>query len=530
MTKQQLCLVLLASLGLSCVAAPTGPGAAALPSAVPVTEQASHTTNGLQASQHQNAQSYVSRYDLRAVFWGNLFYQLNCLAGQGFCSEAAFRALWEQELGWNQADAQQLAAFQVLRQQYSRQLQFAGPAEIQALPPRFEGIRTWDKVLQAAMNADSRQALAQNLALAMRPQDAEALMGVLQHFAPRFESWWLDGAEAVTRSAAEAFAAAMQQQNLTELVQQASRFYRAELSDYSLLSFNFLARPALERVNSVHGEQIENQSLVEVRENAPVQQQIPVVLHELCHYLFKRSSRADEARRLQAFLAADNTAEGMAAYHLLDEVLATAIGNGLAGQRLLSATEFEALRQRPGAFYNDDWIDPLAKALYPRVAQALQAGEAVHDEAFVKDYLRLARDSLGSRLQSPVPLLRTLGGAYHPELATAFSDLQQQLRAGVTWAASGLDVNARSIFERHDALSGVIMLRPADLPLLSDWDPILGRSAREAIQAGTGSRVYGVQRNARAYLFVLVAATPAEARTLSQRLLQQPRWFSGPMP
>ena len=530
MIRRQLSLALLASLGLSCVAAPAVPGEAALPSAAPVAEDISRTASGLQARRSQTAQSRFSRYDLRAVFWGNLFYQLNCLAGQGFCSEVAFRALWQQELGWSPADEQQLAAFQAMRQQYSRQLQFAGPAESRALPPRFEGIRIWDKVLQAAMNADSQQALAQNLALAMRPQNAEGLMSILQHFAPRFESWWLDGAESLTRSAAEAFAEAMQQQNLTELVHQASRFYRAELSDYSLLSFNFLARPALGRVNSVHGEQVENQSLVEVRENASVQQQIPVVLHELCHYLFKRSSRADETQRLQAFLAADNTAEAMAAYHLLDEVLATAIGNGLASQRLLSATAFEALRQRPGGFYNDDWIDPLAKALYPRLAQALQAGEAVHDEAFVKDYLRLARDSLGNRLQSPVPLLRTLGGAYHPELATAFSGLQQQLRAGVTWAANGLDANARSIFERHDALSGVIMLLPADLPLLSDWDPILGRAAREAIQAGTGPRVYGVQRNARAYLFVLVAATPAEAGVLSQRLLQQPRWFSGPMP
>lgn len=519
----------LASLGFSCGAAPAAPARPA-PAASAVPEQAEQVAIGLQLSQTQTAQAGFSRYDVRAMSWGNLFYQLNCLAGQGFCSEAAYRALWQQELGWNSADQAQLTAFQALRQQYSRQIQFSPAAETRALPPRFEGLRSWDKVLQAAMNADSRQSLAQNLALAMRPQDAEALMQILNHFAPRFESWWLDGAEALTRSAAEAFVREMQRQNLTDLVTQASRFYRAELSEHSLLSFNFLARPNLGRVNSVHGEQIENQSLVEVRENAPVNQQIPVVLHELCHYLFKRSSAADEAQLLQAFLNADATAEGLAAYNLLDEVLATAIGNGLVSQRLLSAAEFEALRQRSGSFYNDDWIDPLAKALYPRVAQALQRGEALHSQAFISDYLRIARESLGSRLQRPVPLLRTLGGAYHPELATAFGALQQQLRAGVTWAANGLDANARSIFERHSALSGVIMLRPADLPALADWDAVLGRSAREAIQAGAGPRVYGVQRNPRAYLFVFVAATPAEAQILSQRLQQQTGLFTGLMP
>jgi len=513
--------------------ATASPSAPPVPSASPTpsAESTSPPQTGQQATQTPQAASSeaFSRYDLRALPWGNLFYQLNCLAGQGFCSLESYQSLWQQQLQWTAADQAELVKWQALRSQYSRQISFSSANSPRALPPRFEGLRSWDKVTQAALNAQDKQTLAQNLALAMRPQDAEALMAILDHFEPRFRKWWQNTGEALSRSAAQRFLQRMQQDQLAELVEQASRFYQAELTDNSVLSFNFLARPNLGPSQNVNGEQLENQSLIEIRQGASLDAQLAVVIHELCHYLFKRSSTANEALLLQGFTQ-NADADTLAAYNLLDEVLATAIGNGLVNQRLLPANEFSRLLETPRGFYNDAWIDPLAKALYPRLEQALQTNQPLHSPAFIQDYLRLARETLGPSLQSPVPLLRTLGGAYEPSLASSFGNLQQALRAGVTWSANGLGSTARSIFTDHAALSGVLMLRPQDLGQLSDWDPILGAPARQAIQAGSGPRVYGVRRAPAAYVFVFVADTPQSMNSLVTRFLQQPQRFEGLMP
>lgn len=466
------------------------------------------------AAQPVTSLAVTNRYELRALPYASLFYQLDCLAGQGYCSESNYRALWN-SLGWSAADDQRLKDWQSLRTRYNRQIQLSQPGAGYALPPRFDGVRIWDKVREATFNASDAQGLALNLAAVMRPTDAEALIKLMESFMPRFGPWWQSTGHVIAEAGAQGFGGLLQAQELPRLIDQASRFYKASLSSESVLGFNFVPRPEAGG-NTFNGEQVENQSLIEVREKGAATANLDVALHEFCHYLYARADANDE-KALIARFAAEGSPDAIGAYNLLNEVIATAIGNGLAG-RLIDPARFAANLAKPGSLYNDDFIDPLAKAVYPRVEKALSSGETLYDASFFADYLAAARQTLGARLHHPQLLLRTAAAAYGGELAPVLTKLQQRMRIGAVWGANGLDANARGVFETFSALSGVILLKPDQLARLSEWESLLGKDAIAKIRQQSGSFIYGIQRKPNAWVFVLVAADAAGFDPLIEKL------------
>jgi len=473
----------------------------------------------------------LHRYSLRALHYSNLFYQLDCLSGQGYCSKESYQTLWEQELEWNDEDEKKLTLWRELKNKYNQQIQLPMPARTTSLPPRFEGLVVWEQVRQAALNAPTRQDLLENLSLIIQPQDAEVLAKLIFHFEKRFFSWWDTKGQSLAESGANTFAEQLQNAGLINLLEKASLFYQAELDETSLLGFNFIARPDLGKNTSVNGEQVSNQSLIEIKENAKIINQMDVVIHELSHYLYRRSSRDNEASLMQHFSKL-NSADAIAAYNLLNEAIATAIGNGIVNRILMPLDSFQRMEAKERSFYNDEWIDPLAKAIYPRVADALQKGEVLNSESFVQDYYQLAKKALGPKLKSPVPLLRVMAAAYEPELLESFQKFQSSLRIGSSWGANGLDAKARSTFLSFKDLSGIIMLRPQNLNYLNQWQEVLGQNAIQNIQkiGNKQNLVYGVKRSSTAYVFVFIASNPDEMNQLIALFSEQNTRFEGLMP
>lgn len=477
-----------------------------------------------------NAQAALTRYDIRAQPWSNLFYQLDCLAGQGHCSESTFKALW-QSLGWTFEDEARIKTWQTLKNRYSRQIQFNGSSpEVLPLPANFDGIVLWDKIRLAVFNATDRQTLALNLATVMQPADAEILTGLLTAYETRFFGWWSRSGQKLAETGATGFAQQLSQPALPNLLSQASAFYQARLSEQSVLGFNFMARPNLGERN-LSGEQVDNQSVIEVLENGTAN--LDVTIHELCHYFYDRMSPAEEAQLMRLF-ATENSPEAIAVYNLLNEAVATAIGNGLVNRQTLSPEAFNKLLSTPRGFYNDAFIDPLAKAIYLRVEQALKNGEHVNSSSFVKDVLALAKTAPGLNLRSPVPLLRTAAAAYEgSEMAAVFGQLQNRMRIGRAWGANALDERARGTYTNFAALSGVMLVKNDQRDKLRDWTNILGETAVNDIisQAQTGkSFVYGVRRNPSAWIFVLVAPEATAFSTQIDRLVATRDIFTGLLP
>lgn len=212
--------------------------------------------------------------------------------------------------------------------------------------------------------------------------------------------------------------------------------------------------------------------------------------------------------------------------------MATAIGNGITNRMIMDFNVFQRMESTRGSFYNDPWLDPLAKAVYPRVAEALQAGEQLNSDAFVRDYINLAQEALGDDLQSPVPLLRVMGAAYEAELSESMQYFQRSLRIGSSWGANGLDAKARSTFQNFKDLSGIVLLRQQNLHYLDDWSELLGNQVIKTIKtrAQQGNLVYGIKRSESSYIFVFIAPDAAAMRPLIDGFARQKKRFEGLMP
>lgn len=128
---------------------------------------------------------------------------------------------------------------------------------------------------------------------------------------------------------------------------------------------------------------------------APSQKQIlkdlPVIFHELAHGLYGSQPLTLKAELDRAFRRPPSLA-GKKAYALIDEALATAIGNGWVTKSLTGRLPQES-------WYGDPAIDALARALYPEVEAYLARGQKI-DAPFIKKAIASYRKIAGSELYS----------------------------------------------------------------------------------------------------------------------------------
>jgi hypothetical protein len=152
-----------------------------------------------------------------------------------------------------------------------------------------------------------------------------------------------------------------------------------------------------------------------------------IVLHEASHQLFAQQPPA-LAHAIQTVMLESDSPTRRLAYRWLDEALATAATNGWAYKQLTGSLDAES-------WYNDRIIDGYARAIYPRVAEYIEAGRTI-DEEFLRSAL--------SRFETTFPEAAT-----DPDALFPFFSL-------VTDAEADLNTLIGPLFERY-RLRGVSM-------------------------------------------------------------------------
>lgn len=455
----------------------------------------------------------------------NLFYQLDCLAGQTHCSRTTYQALWQQKLQWGAGDDAMVQRWQALRQRYQRQVGLPSTISVSmGLPLRFEGLDLWKKARIAALQSEQITDLPTHLGLVMSPGDTSEALAIMGHFWPRFQTWWRSEAVSEVESSLNALAAGFQRHRMPELIRRAADFYQATLPKQGALHFHLIYRPALGADRSFNGEQLENHSLIELRAGARAEESLDVVIHELCHYLYALSPLQAHADLVKTF-ADSPQAHAISGYNLLNEALATAWGNIEAGQRILPADQFDKRLQTPGDFYNDPFIDPVARAVWPLI----KAPEARLSPAWVSEYLKSVEQALQGQKQHPVALLRTVAVAYDNSVRSVLPLFQQRLRVASVYGTNSLTAESgRQQLALYPALSGALFVPRNKLAELDSWKDLLGSQHVAQIKAQPGAPfIYGVRRNSKAYVFVFVAEQEAQFNTLFAHIEQVAQPFEG---
>ena len=109
-----------------------------------------------------------------------------------------------------------------------------------------------------------------------------------------------------------------------------------------------------------------------------------VVFHEMMHSLYQTQSNEQKQKILNSFNLEtydDDLPFRLGAHYYLNEVLATALGNGWF-------YESSSGKYNQKSWYVDDFIDPLAKGVYDLTKKYLQESKSLDDE-YIKKYIAL---------------------------------------------------------------------------------------------------------------------------------------------
>lgn len=450
---------------------------------------------------------------IQARYVGQLFYQWDCLAGQGNCSQEAYAQKW-QSLGVQTSGNPLLSRWLQLKSTLDRTRVLSTQISPLAEPLVFQSQNTWDQVRVAALTSDTLAAFSTQITPLVGTAERDEMVSILQSLSDTFfEDWWQQEGKSQAESLIQRYQETFDAYALDGFINQVSNFYEISAEQRQALQFHLLLQaPGAEDLS--FAEQILAHGILEVSSSQSPHSQLDVMLHEMTHYFFKQLPASSQAQ-IQNFFAQQSEPEAMSAYHLFDESLATAIGNGYINQKVLRPDFFAQMQTTPLSFFNDPWIDTNGKALFK--ADLLFKGQTITSDAFLRDYYQSTRTALD--LTHPVPRLR-LSAVYAatPALQRLLPELQGRLKP---WAQFVVGQTGPAFFERYPRLNGVILLGE-DLSPLQAWQNVLGDTAYNEIlsQAPAGAFLYGVSSPQR-QLYILRSLSSADDSLLLQTLLQQ---------
>lgn len=446
--------------------------------------------------------AFAIQADVRAQ--ANLIYHINCIAHAASCTSDVFERLWREELNLNDDDRKLLEAWASLRESVRRSSPEGAPAEVGASVPIFapDDDSPWTKARNVEFVAADLEALKGGWKALMPAETIERLATIVEHFRPRFDSWWRTH-EAEATAFVPGVEAALRKAKAAELLGAAARLYRSELSDRRLFMHVFL-QPTTKQQNSRAGL-VGAHLTVEIVANEPPEGRADVIIHELSHHLFARMPVKMKAWLVDEMLATGSA--GMPAWNLFNEVQATVIGNMLGGRNLMTAEQFQKMLDRPQSFYADEAIDLGARAAEQVFKDALKRGGPMRP-SFPKDFVAALKVGMGEKLETPVVYLREMVLNVDDDASPWFTKLRRAVRAGSIWTVSPLgSPELVQKLNRYPGIGAAVVVMADQVAQLAPASGVLGVTP-EALTAVLGSSrgvVVISQRTAKAYSIVFVA-------------------------
>lgn len=324
---------------------------------------------------------------------GNLVYQLDCvsLRIRSCGNRQAYAVLWRLRFGIDASVDADVLAWKDVRETYS----------VEDMP----------LLRIAALEArDANDYLARAHAL-VAEKDHEVLERILRRVRQPFHEWWEDRAEAMLQQRAATIAQMVERDDVTAELARLRRFM--DVRSDQPLTIDLVRRVAPTASSSA--EVIGAHAIVEISDGSDVVDVLPIAVHEYTHYLFARRSPEAMARLQRRMLDAAQDVDGIGAWNLLNEALATAMGNGRMA-RLVQRADFDQRMSYVGGLYANRDVDLAAKALLPLVDAAIARGDSLDAPSFAGEYLLALRQVIGSRLQSPAIALQELAVIAEPDL------------------------------------------------------------------------------------------------------------------
>lgn len=459
----------------------------------------------------------------------NLTYQLDVVAGENPSADPSnFQQLWKQEFLKTDADQAMVDQWKRVCDRYHASVQLPGLA--MPLETEWSSIDLSERVRILGLGAPTLEAYGEGLSLLVLPKDGLLFQQVLDHFRPAFHAWWVREAEPKGQRFVTEIRSELSKPALLEQVERFRHFYGSTLPDGYVARFSMVYRPELVKART-SGQQMAGMAVVEFLPGEDPKSRLDVVLHEFCHFLY--GTRASEANlKLQNAFLKSGDFGAKPAFNLLNEAMATVLGNGIVGRQMHDPATWEAYLKRPRSFYNNDAIDRGAKSMLAVMDKWLPEGKTLDDPDFVSTYLGALKKEFGEELTKPSMFLTETFIFVDSQIGIDFSrGLRRSLRvaSAYTSVADAPTVDNIAEFLEHPNLSAIFVVTPKQVEALRN-SKIVDEEGLAAIRAGIArdkSVLFGTARNPIAPTFVIVADTKEEADKRLQALAAAPKLFRG---
>ena len=355
----------------------------------------------LAIAQTANAQT------LRAEFspLANFAYQIDCVSGairQRQCAGADdFRALWKRDFGVDTSTSPEVKRWAALRKEYAdmspdnRQSDSQWP---------HDGMNYSIRILIAAFAARDEADYSSRLTLLMPDRLAPEAIAIVRSLYSPFAKWWTDTGAAMGKPASDAMIAALEAPAIKQHVSELFAFYGSPRAARAPHTAHLMLRPGLEDKGLTSGSNFGSTSIVEFFAETESRGQTPVIVHEYSHYVFGVTPRA-QALALSSSVIKAGGDIGLPMWALLDEALASAIGNGRVSRTLLGPEPYRRFAAKALSFYNVTNIDLAGKAMVPHVDAFVANGRNIFDPTFPEVYAKAVREKLGDVLNQPATFM-----------------------------------------------------------------------------------------------------------------------------
>jgi hypothetical protein len=465
---------------------------------------------GLALMQAPLAAQATARLEPRFTPAANLAYQLDCVSGAvRACGADDYRALWTRDFLRTRGDSAQLRAWTALRARYRASYKperAPGSADTRA-------IDVDDKLRIASLQSTTVSDLVSRLELLLAPADWQVARVVLRHFEAPFRAWWTRDAEGLGAPFVEQMRATLEREEVGTMVQRLARVVGTTAPLDEPIPMQLLLRPQLV-VTGTSGQQIERYSVVEFLPGEAPGNRLDVAVHELVHYYYgERPAAADSA--LRARLRATGSPAATVAINVMNEALATALGNAIFAALVTDSTRLARRLATPLGLYNNPNVDRAAKAILPLVHALVADGGTIDDPAFAASSVRAIADAFGEGVSAPALVLNELYFFSDRAMgADAGPNVRRALRTSSMYDESG-DVATATFadFRQQPELNALFMITPASIAALRTRGVLEAVLAeRLAQRARSGDAVVHVTRRpSGSWWFFIVAKGPAAA-------------------
>ncbi len=475
------------------------------------------------------------KLEVRAHWLPNLLYQLDCTSLLlEHCSDGAYRELWEKEFLRTPADHEAFSRWKNLFSRYRGFVETA-PRTSATVEGRPGGVQLLQKARIAGFQAKDPSDWATRLDLILTPEDRAIAQAVVAHFEKPFRAWWARTAQGPAQKIAHETQALLKRADLSRLIDGTRRFFRSVHRNEDTLTFNLYYRPLRGDGNKhTNGQQIERYSVSEFLPQESANERLDVVIHELVHF-FWETAEIEEFAQTEKRWRESNDPLSLPLFTLLNETIATSIGNAWAGELLTPSAKWKDLLAKPNSFYNDAAIDQSAKVLWPFIRQWIEAKKTFFDPEFQNGLIALSREHLREMLERPSIALRTLQLMIDEKIGVSFKDdLRKHLRVSSVYTSTGAWSEKLVARARAETRMSALLVLPKENLEKAEEFGILSKEQLRSLRKSLGDRDTGLASVSRegstARLYVLIAPNRERAGGQLERLAKQRHAFEGLLP